>query len=90
MTMKKTGLGLFGRWKGDSQQTKAALKQQIECLYAANEKLRNRNEQAEQQIKNLLAEDAQVRKQSKSIDNDRDDLQDELDSAKAKVKKLTA
>jgi chromosome segregation ATPase len=74
---------------GNGQQANAAQKRETEQLYAENEKLRDRNKQAERQIEDLLAEVAQLRKKSKSTDNDRDDLQDELDSAKAKVRKLT-
>ena len=73
----------------NGQQNKTEQKREMEQLYAENEKLRNRNKQAERQIEDMLAEVAQVRKRAKSTDNDRDDLQDELDSAKAKVKKLT-
>lgn len=74
---------------GNGQQANATQKRETEQLYAENEKLCNRNKQAERQIEDLLAEVEQLRKKTKSTDNDRDDLQDELDSAKAKVRKLT-
>ena len=73
---------------GNGQQANATQKRETEQLYAENEKLCNRNKQAERQIEDLLAEFEQLRKKTKSTDNDRDDLQDELDSAKAKVRKL--
>lgn len=75
---------------GNGQQNVSAQKRQIEELFAENEKLRNRNKQAERQIEDLLAEVTHLRRQSKSTGNDRDNLEDELDSAKAKIKKLTS
>jgi septal ring factor EnvC (AmiA/AmiB activator) len=62
---------------------------ELKSLYEENEKLRNRNKDAERQVEDLLAENKKLRNQSKSSSNDRDDLEDELDSAKARIKKLT-
>lgn len=62
---------------------------QINQMYDENEKLRNRNKEAERRIEDLMRELQRANARFKDKDNTADDLEDDLSDAKAKIKKLT-
>ena len=63
--------------------------QQLNELYAENEKLRNRHKEAERRVEDLTRELQKLQARFKDKDDDADDLQDDLEDAKATIKKLT-
>ena len=71
-----------------SQQEKATNDQRLEELYNENEKLRNRNKEAERKIEDLVAENQKLTRKFKDKDDDADDMEDQLADTKLKVKKL--
>lgn len=88
-----TGVGAAGSYlvtKSQNQGSNNSQKKELDSLYMENEKLRQRNKEAERQNEDLLAELESLRRKIKASDEDQDDLQDDLDDAKRKVKKLTA
>ena len=54
-----------------------------------NEKLRLRLKEAERQVEDLLAANKRLRNQAKDMEDEGNDVEDELYSAKAKVKSLS-
>lgn len=73
---------------GNGQQTNAAQKRETEQLFAENEKLRNRNRQAERRIEDLMAEIQKLTRKTKDQADSKDDLEDDLTDAKLKLRKL--
>lgn len=73
---------------GNGQQTNAAQKRETEQLFAENEKLRNRNRQAERRIEDLMAEIQKLTRKTKDQVDSKDDLEDDLTDAKLKLRKL--
>jgi len=69
--------------------SKQANRQETEELYAENEKLRNRNRDAERRIEDLTRELQKANARFKEKDDNTDDLEDDLADAKSKIKKLT-
>ena len=87
------GVGAAGTYlvnKSQNQESANSSKEELESLYAENEKLRQRNKEAERQNEDLLAELEVLRRKMKSSGEDQDDLQDDLDDAIRKVKNLTS
>ena len=68
---------------------KQAAQQQMNEVYAENEKLRNRNRDAERRIEDLTREVQKANAKFKEKDDNTDDLEDDLADAKAKIRKLT-
>lgn len=66
-----------------------ASQQQTDQLYAENEKLRNRNKEAERRIEDLTRELQKANARFKDKDDSADDLEDDLADAKVKIRKLT-
>lgn len=62
------------------------IQNELNTLYAENEKFSKRNKELERQVEDLLSELNKVRKKVNDIDNDHDDLEDELDRAKKELK----
>lgn len=62
--------------------------QELNSLYAENEKFSRRNKELERQIEDLLSELNKVRKKAQNADDDHDDIQDELDRAKKDLKNV--
>ena len=71
---------LFANSKHETQR-----QQELNTLYAENEKLTRRNKELERQSEDLLSELNKVRRQAKSNDDSKDDLEDELDKAKREL-----
>ena len=67
-------------------QNNDAKKNELDSLYAENEKFSKRNKELERQVEDLLAELNKVRKQAKANDENSDDLEDELDKVKRELK----
>ena len=65
------------------------LQNELHSLSDENEKLRKRSEEAERQVEDLLAENQKLRRSAKDQEDNSDDIEDELYTAKAKIKKLT-
>lgn len=87
------GVGAAGIYfvnKSQNQNSANSSKEELESLYAENEKLRRRNKETERQSEDLLAELESFRRKMNSTIEDQDDLQDDLDNAKRKIKNLTA
>jgi uncharacterized coiled-coil DUF342 family protein len=63
-------------------------KNELDQLYAENEKLRDRLRDADRKVEDLLAEKQKMSNKLREKDDDSDDLSDELDDAKRKIKKL--
>ncbi len=76
---------------GNNELQKQAIyqKQQMDELFAENEKLRNRNRDAESRIEDLANELQKAKAQFKDKDNNAYELEDDLADAKLKIKKLT-
>ena len=74
---------------GDNSSKAAASQQQMQELYTENEKLRNRNKEAERRIEDLSRELQKANVRFKDRDNSADDLEDDLADAKTKLKKLS-
>ena len=74
---------LFGA--GVNQKAK---QQELDSLYAENEKFRNRNKELERQVEDLLSELNKTRKQAKTSDDEQDDLEDDLQKFKNETNKL--
>lgn len=75
--------------KNESGAQAKASQQQMNDIYAENEKLRNRNKDAERRIEDLTRELQKANARFKEKDDDTDDLEDDLADAKAKIRKLT-
>ena len=60
--------------------------QELNSLFAENEKFSKRNKELERQVEDLLSELNKVRKKAQNADDDHDDIQDELDRAKKDLK----
>ncbi len=73
---------------GNKGSNRSSQQQQLNDLYAENEKLRNRNREAERKIEDLMAENQQLKKRFKEKDETSDDLEDDLADARQKIKKL--
>ena len=87
------GIGAAGTYfinKSQNQGSASPSKVELESLYAENEKLRQRNKDAERQNDDLLAELESLRRKMKSTSENQDDLQDDLEDAKRKVRNLTS
>ena len=87
------GLGAAGTYfinKSQNQASVSSTKEELESLYAENEKLRQRNKDAERQNEDLLSELDSLRRKMKSSGENQDDLQDDLEDAKRKVRNLTS
>lgn len=88
------GLGVGGMIVKDKLapggQQGTQVQTELNTLSDENEKLRRRYKEAERQIEDLLAENAKLKKMSKTDNDDKDDLEDSLDNAKSQIKKLTA
>ena len=77
------------KYLGNENSAKQQAQQrEIDNLCNENEKIRKRNKDLERQVEDLLAENNKLRKQYKAKDDIGDDLEDELSTAKADVKKL--
>lgn len=77
-----------GYLNGDENKNSNAKKNELEQLYAENEKLRNRVREAERRVEDLMSERQKMSSKLKEKDEDSEDLSDELEDAKRKVKKL--
>ena len=75
--------------KNNSGTQASTSQQQTNELYAENEKLRNRNKEAERRIEDLTRELQKANARFKDKDDSADDLEDDLADAKAKIRKLT-
>ena len=73
---------------GDANKTSNNQKNELEQLYAENEKLRNRVREAERRVEDLMAEKQKMSSKLREKDDDSDDLSDELEDIKRKNKKL--
>ncbi len=62
---------------------------ELNSLSDENEKLRKRSKESERQVEDLLAENRKLRRSVKDQEDNSDDIEDELYTAKAKIKKLT-
>lgn len=62
--------------------------QELNSLFAENEKFSKRNKELERQVEDLLSELNKVRKKAQNADDDHDDIQDELDRAKKDLKSV--
>ena len=71
-----------------NNQNSEAMKNELNSLYAENEKFSKRNKELERQVEDLLSELNRVRRQAKSNDDSTDNLEDELDKAKRELKNL--
>ena len=76
--------------KTESQSQVSSLTCEVENLTDVNNKLAKRFKEAERQIEDLLRENEKLHKDSKSRYDDKEDLADELDIAKSKIKRLTS
>ncbi len=77
------------KYLGNENSAKQQAQQrEIDNLCNENEKFRKRNKDLERQVEDLLAENNKLCKQYKAKDDIGDDLEDELSTAKADVKKL--
>ena len=65
-----------------------AQKQEMDTLYAENEKLRKRAKELERQVEDLMASVDRNRRDLKNRENDHEDMEDELDNSKTEIKKL--
>ena len=61
--------------------------EEIKKLYDENERLRNRNKEAERRIEDLMAENQKFRKDNKSKAESAEDFEDELDSLRSKLRR---
>lgn len=82
--------GYYLKDKGEGGAKNSNIKAELDALSDENEKLRKRNKEAERQIEDQLAEIEKLRRAQKTSGDDKDDLEDDLADAKAKIKKLTA
>lgn len=73
---------------GDTGE-KARLLREQNLLNEENEKLRKRLKEADRQVEDLLAANKRLRNEAKAMEADGNDVEDELSSAKLKVKSLT-
>lgn len=64
------------------------LQNELNLLSDENEKLRKRSKESERQVEDLLAENRKLRRSVKDQEDNSDDIEDELYTAKAKIKKL--
>lgn len=80
ITLKDKLLGAQGQNKNKQQE--------LNSLYAENEKFSKRNKELERQVEDLLSELNKVRKKAQNADEDHDDIQDELDLAKKDLKNV--
>jgi uncharacterized coiled-coil DUF342 family protein len=71
-----------------SAQKENSKQNELDSLYAENQKFSKRNKELERQIEDLLAELNKVRKQVKTNDDNADNLEDELDKAKRELKNV--
>lgn len=62
--------------------------QELNSLYAENEKFSRRNKELERQVEDLLSELNKFRKKAQNADDDYDDIQDEFDRAKKELKSI--
>ena len=62
--------------------------QELNSLFAENEKFSRRNKELERQVEDLLSELNKVRKKAQNADDDHDDIQDELDRTKKELKSI--
>ena len=77
------------KYLGNENSAKQQAQQrEIDNLCNENEKFRKRNKDLERQVEDLLAENNKLCNQYKAKDDIGDDLEDELCTAKADVKKL--
>lgn len=84
------GGAYFKEHAGSSSNAQTNSITELDSLSDENEMLRRRYKEAERQIEDLLSENEKLRRTSKVSDDDKDDLEDDLADAKAKIKKLTA
>lgn len=82
--------GAYLKEHGSSNKVQAESQIELDSLSDENEKLRKRYKDAERQIEDLLSENEKLRRTSKASGEDKDDLEDDLVDANAKIKKLTA
>lgn len=75
-------------FSGEAAKTGINQKNELEQLYAENEKLRNRVRDAERRLEDLMAEKQKMSSKLREKDDDSDDLSDELEDVKRKNKKL--
>jgi len=61
---------------------------EVESLYAENEKFSRRNKELERQVEDLLYELNKVQKKNKDANDYRDDLEDEIDSTRKELKSI--
>ena len=73
---------------GGKQSDTDRQQRQTEQLLSENEKLRNRNREAERRIEDLMAEIQKLTRKAKDRAVSTDDLEDELADAKRKITKL--
>lgn len=71
-----------------AQSQETAKRQELDSLYAENEKSSRRNKELERQVEDLLTELNKVRKKTQIADDAHDDTQDELDRAKRELKSI--
>lgn len=81
------GIALKDKLQGPNDQNDSK-QQEINSLYAENEKFSKRNKELERQVEDILSELRNVRKKAKDADDNQDDLQDELDKAKRELKNI--
>ena len=81
--------GIVAKDKLFGADTKSTGKQQeIDSLYAENEKFSRRNKELERQVEDLLSELNKLRKKARDNDDEHDDLEDELDKVKRELKSI--
>lgn len=79
--------GMIVKDKFFDGQTDNNNQEEIKKLYDENERLRNRNKEAERRIEDLMAENQKIRKDNKSKAESAEDFEDELDSLRSKLRK---
>lgn len=82
-----TGVALKDKLFG-AQSNNANKQEELNSLYAENEKLSKRNKEMERQVEDLLSELNKVRKKAQEADDAHDDIQDELDRAAKELKNI--
>ncbi len=71
-----------------AKQASESSKQELNTLYAENEKFSKQNKELQRQVEDLTAEVNKLRRKSKDADADHDDLEDERDKAKRDLRDL--
>ena len=81
--------GVYAKDKLFGESSNSSNKQQeLNTLYAENEKYRKRNQELERQVEDLLADLKKLQRKAKETDDGQDNLEDELDKANRTVKSL--